>query len=92
MNVEIRSGVIRPVEVYKEAWSMIKGQFWMVFAVTFVGMMMAGIIPIIIAGPMIAGIFIVMFAVVDGGRADVLYLRSPPMVIRPEGNPNGRTQ
>ena len=70
MNVEIRSGVIRPVEVYKEAWSMIKSQFWMVFAVTFVGMMMAGIIPIIIAGPMIAGIFIVMFAVVDGGRAD----------------------
>ena len=64
--VEFKTGVIKPVDVYKEAWAMIKDQFWMVFAVTIVGMLIGGAVPIILIGPMMCGIYLVLFQVYEG--------------------------
>jgi len=59
-NPEFNSGVIRPIEVYKEAWELMKDQYWMIFAVTLLGMLIGSVIPIVIIGPMICGIYLCM--------------------------------
>ncbi len=69
-NIEFRTGVIKPVEVYKEAWEMIKDQYWMVFAVVLVGMLIGGAIPIVLIGPMMCGIYLVLFQKFDGKEID----------------------
>ncbi len=41
-ETEFKTGVIRPVECFKEGWELIKSQYWMLFAVTLVGAMLGG--------------------------------------------------
>lgn len=65
-RLEFNSGVISGVQCYKEAWEMIKGQYWTVFAVVIVGMLVASIIPLIILGPMMCGIYLCLFDLYDG--------------------------
>jgi uncharacterized membrane protein len=57
-NIEFKVGVIRPVECVKEGWELIKDQYWLIFAITLVGMLIASVVPLgILFGPMLCGIF-----------------------------------
>ncbi|MBC7901519.1 MAG: hypothetical protein H7070_15865 [Saprospiraceae bacterium] len=69
-NPEFETGVIKPIEVYKEAWEMIKDQYWIVFAVTLVGMLIGGAVPIVLIGPMMCGIYLVLFQKHEGRPVD----------------------
>ncbi len=69
-NVEFRTGVIKPVDVYKEAWEMIKDQYWLVFGITIVGMLVGSAVPIVLIGPMMCGIYLVLFAKYAGRPID----------------------
>lgn len=71
---EFKTGVIKPVEVYKEAWAMIKNQFWMVLAVTIVGILIGSAIPIVLIGPMMCGIYLVMLQIYEGRTVDFAQL------------------
>lgn len=68
---EFQRGVIQPVQCFKEAWEMIKGQYWMVFATVLVGLLVGSIIPFLIIGPMICGIYICLLDVYDGKQIDL---------------------
>lgn len=70
-ELEFNTGVIRPIEVYKEAWALMKDQYWMIFAVTLLGMMIGSVIPIVILGPMICGIYLCMFDAIDGRKVEI---------------------
>lgn len=63
---EFRTGVIRPVEVYKEAWELMKDQYWLVFGITLVGMLIGSAVPIVLIGPMICGIYLCLFEKIEG--------------------------
>lgn len=63
---DIQTGVIRPIEIYKEAWALMKSQYWMVFAIVIVGVLIGSIIPIVLIGPMMCGMFICLFCLTDG--------------------------
>ena len=63
---EFRVGVIRPVEVYREAWAIMKDQFWLIFAITLVGLLIGSVIPVIIVGPMLCGIYMCLLDKIDG--------------------------
>ena len=63
---EFRTGVIRPVEVYKEAWAIMKDQFWLIFAITLVGMLIGSFVPIVLVGPMMCGIYMCLLDKIDG--------------------------
>lgn len=65
-QTDFEIGVIRPVEVYKEAWELIKDQYWMIFAVTIVGMLVGGAVPIVLLGPALCGIYLVFFEKIEG--------------------------
>lgn len=70
-NTEFRTGVIRPVECYKEAWQLIKGQYWLLFAITVIGMMIGGATMYILLGAMICGIFYCYFQAIDGKKVEL---------------------
>jgi len=60
-NFEFRTGVIKPVECVKEGWALIKDQYWLFFGISLVGLLIGGVVPIVLLGPMMVGIFICIF-------------------------------
>ena len=65
-NVEFRTGVIKPVECVKEAWALIKDQYWLFLGIIFVGVFIGGAVPIVLIGPMMVGIYICLFRKMRG--------------------------
>lgn len=63
---EFKTGVIRPVECYKEGWELIKDQYWLLFGITLVGALIGGATMYIGFGAMICGIFYCYFQKIDG--------------------------
>ena len=68
MTPEFTTGQIRPIECAKEGWALIKDEYWMLFAITLVGLLLAGVSMYILMGPMICGIFICYFKRIDGEK------------------------
>ncbi len=67
MNTEFNTGVIKPVECMKEGWELIKDQYWLFWGITFVGMLIGGIIPLGIGiGAMFCGIYYTIMQKMDG--------------------------
>ncbi len=58
---EFRTGVIAPVECFKEGWALIKDQYWLFFGIVFVGMLVGGAVPIVLLGPMMVGVYLCLF-------------------------------
>ena len=65
-NVEIRTGVIRPVECVKEGWELIKSNYWILFAIFFVGVIIGSFSLYILLGAMTCGIFHCYLQAIDG--------------------------
>ncbi len=63
---QFNTGVIRPVEVYKEAWELIKDQYWLVLGITIVGMLIGSAVPVVLIGPMMCGIYLCLFDRIEG--------------------------
>ncbi len=68
-NTEFRTGVISPVECVKEGWELIKSDYWLLFAIAFVGAILGGITMYILFGAMICGIFYAFLRKIDGWPA-----------------------
>src|SRR5689334_20239997 len=60
-QTDFRVGVIKPVECIKEGWALIRDQYWLFFGISIVGMLIGGAVPIVLLGPMMAGIFLSLF-------------------------------
>src|SRR5437588_9796822 len=56
--MEFRRGAIAPMECIKEGWALIKDQFWLFLGITVVGLLIGGLVPIVLFGPMMVGIFL----------------------------------
>jgi hypothetical protein len=63
---EFNTGVIRPIECVREAWAMIKDEYWILFAVTIVGALIGGASLFIVLGPMMCGIYYCFLRKIDG--------------------------
>jgi uncharacterized membrane protein len=58
---EFRTGVIKPMECIKEGWALIKDQYWLFLGISLVGILVGGVVPIVLLGPMMVGIFLCLF-------------------------------
>jgi hypothetical protein len=65
-NMEFRTGVIQPVEVYKEAWEIMKNEYWLLLGIVLVGILIGSAVPVIIMGAMMCGIYMCLLNKVDG--------------------------
>ncbi len=63
---EFKTGVIRPVECFKEGWELIKDQYWLLFAISLVGMIIGGFSMYILLGAMMCGIYYCYLQKIDG--------------------------
>lgn len=63
---EFRTGVIKPFECVKEAWELIKPDYWLLFAILLVGGLIGGFTMYILLGPMICGIMLCFLRRIDG--------------------------
>lgn len=54
---EFRTGVIRPIECFKEGWDLIKDKYWLFLGITLVGGLLAGFSMYILLGAMFCGIY-----------------------------------
>jgi uncharacterized membrane protein len=66
---EFRTGVIKPVECFKEGWEIIKSDYWMLFVITLVGAMIAGVSFYVLLGAMSCGIYYCYIRKIDGSPA-----------------------
>lgn len=73
-ETEFESGVIRPVECYREAWELIKPNYWLLFAITLLGMMIGGISFYVLLGAMLCGIYYCYFRALEGEAVSVEHL------------------
>lgn len=64
--MEFKTNVIRPVECFREGWELIKNQYWLFFAITLVGMLLASLIPIVGIGMMFCGIYYCLLQKANG--------------------------
>ncbi len=67
--IEFRTGVIRPVECFKEGWELIKDQYWLFFGITLLGMLIAGMSFYILLGAMYCGIYYALLRKSNGQQA-----------------------
>src|SRR4051812_1048605 len=70
-NTEFTVGQIHAIECVKEAWSLIKTDYWLLFAISFLGGVIGGVSMYVLIGAMICGIFSVYLKVIDGGRGNI---------------------
>ncbi len=70
-NNEFTIGQIHAIDCVKEAWSLIKTDYWLLFAISFLGALIGGVSMYVLIGAMICGIFSVYLKVIDGGRANI---------------------
>jgi len=57
-HLKYQTSVIHPLECIKEGWEAIKPNYWLIFAITLVGLLIASIVPFaILLGPMNCGIY-----------------------------------
>jgi uncharacterized membrane protein len=68
---EYTTGNIRAIEVYKETWAMMKPEFWTIVAIVLIGMIVGSVIPVILMGPMMIGLFSCLIDKVDGKPASL---------------------
>jgi hypothetical protein len=63
---EFRTNVIHPIECVKEAWSLIKPNYWLLFAIFLVGALIGAFTAYVLIGAMICGIMYCYLRQIDG--------------------------
>lgn len=62
--IPFQRNAVSPVECLKGGWNLIKGQYWLIFAMCLVGWMIGAAIPLgILVGPMMCGVFLTFFKI-----------------------------
>ncbi len=70
-NIEFKTGVIKPIECLTEGWELIKPNYWLIFAITLVGILIASFIPFALGlGAMYCGIYYAIFRIMDGEKPE----------------------
>ncbi len=73
-NTEFKTGVIKPIECLKEAWELSKPQYWLLFAITIVGIMIGGVSMYILLGSMLCGVYACYLQAIDGEKPEFDHL------------------
>lgn len=61
-QIEFRRNVVQPVECIKEAYALVRDQYWLFVGICAVGLLVASAVPFwILMGPMMCGIYLTLF-------------------------------
>ena len=65
-NTDFKTGVIKPIEIFKEGWELIKGQYWILFGIAIVGALIGAFSMYLLLGAMMCGIYYCYIQKIDG--------------------------
>ena len=68
IQTDFNTGGIKGFDCAREGWELIKADYWLLFAISIVGGMIAGISFYVLIGPMVCGIFYCYLNRIDGRR------------------------
>lgn len=60
-EIPFRRNAVEPVQCIKGGWELIKNQYWLFVGMTLVGLLIGSALPIILLGPMMAGLYLSFF-------------------------------
>lgn len=70
-NVLFQRKAVEPVECLKAGWAYVKPNYWLLFGISLVGMLVASVVPLgILMGPMMCGIYLCYFQLFRGQRIE----------------------
>lgn len=55
-EIPFRRNVVEPVSCIKGGWELIKNQYWLFVGMTLIGLLIGGVVPIVLMGPMMCGL------------------------------------
>lgn len=67
-TLEFNTGAIKPIECVREAWELIKDEYWILFGVSIVGALIGGLSMYVLIGAMVCGIIGCYLKRIDGGH------------------------
>lgn len=73
-QTEFLTGEIRPIECFREGWEAIRPNYWLIFIITVIGVVIGGVSIYILLGAMISGIYLCYFRALDGKDVSVEHL------------------
>jgi hypothetical protein len=56
VGITMNRRVVRPIQCFREGWQLIKDDYWLFFGISVVGMLISGVFPLLLQGPMWCGI------------------------------------
>lgn len=66
-QIPYQANAVQPVECIKGGWNLIKGNYWLIFAMVLVGLIIAQAVPFgILLGPMMCGLYMTFFNIRRG--------------------------
>ena len=65
-NTDFKTGVIKPIEIFKESWQLIKDQYWLLFGITIAGVLIGAFSMYVLIGAMMCGIYYCYLQKIDG--------------------------
>ncbi len=66
MNTDFRVVKIHPIECFKQGFELIKSDYWLLFAISLLGIMIGGLTLYIALGAMVCGIYFCYLKKIDG--------------------------
>jgi hypothetical protein len=71
---DFRRGAIRPMECFSQGWAIIKDQFWLFVGITLVAILIMQLLPLILMGPMMCGLYMCLFHKMRGEQVEFAHL------------------
>jgi hypothetical protein len=69
-NIVFRRGVVKPLECLQTGWQLIKSDYWLFLGICVVGGLIGGVVPLILTGPMMCGIYLCLLRRQRGKTVD----------------------
>src|SRR3954471_21536446 len=65
-QTDFTTGRIKAMDCAREGWELIKADYWLLFGISIVGALLAGVTFYVLIGPMVCGIFYSYLKKIDG--------------------------
>jgi len=69
-SLEIRKVRIDPIGCYRQAFALVEGRYWLLLGISAVGSLIGGLVPVLLIGPMLCGIYLCFLEQYRGGKLE----------------------
>src|SRR6185503_20528178 len=64
--VSYQRAAVQPIECLSAGFALMRDRYWLLFGISAVGMLIGSVFPLILLGPMMCGVYLVLFEHIRG--------------------------